>query len=434
LFDDALAAAHTPAAQIAAMSELLRRAARLRDPAADRYAGDAWRAHLDAGAKQRLFDDDTGALLIEGAFRAMSTPTPSPRCATAHAAATWSGCSERAAVAAAWFDTLAWPYALCALPLPLLARWLLPRRRSASAALRVPYGERIDHVAEAAAATHCAVAGPACWHGSPGPRCASPRRVRKALGPPIAPPQVGRDLMLAVDLSGSMSEEDMELGGQPVDRLTAAKAVLADFLDRRAGIAWACSCFGQRAIHADAAHARPHHRAPAARRQRGRPGRRAKPRSAMRSQLATKAPAIATERPARGHPAHRWREYRGRCSIPDKAAELAHDAHVRVHTIAFGGEGGNVGVRLPPADARRRGSHRRSGPAAHRAGHGAGASSARATPNRSPASTARSIARTHSPSRPGGASAPGALRLAPRHRTRRWATLAGAPVPLRRRA
>ena len=41
--------------------------------------------------------------------------------------------------------------------------------------------------------------------------------------------------MLAVDLSGSMSEPDMELGGRPVDRLTAAKAVLADFLDRRGG-------------------------------------------------------------------------------------------------------------------------------------------------------------------------------------------------------
>jgi hypothetical protein len=58
--------------------------------------------------------------------------------------------------------------------------------------------------------------------------CARPQQ----LGEPIAPPQVGRDLMLAVDLSGSMSEEDMELGGQVVDRLTAAKAVLADFLDR----------------------------------------------------------------------------------------------------------------------------------------------------------------------------------------------------------
>ena len=55
------------------------------------------------------------------------------------------------------------------------------------------------------------------------------------LGPAIAPPQVGRDLMLAVDLSASMGEEDMELGGRIIDRLAAAKAVLADFLDRRVG-------------------------------------------------------------------------------------------------------------------------------------------------------------------------------------------------------
>lgn len=69
VFDDALAGAPTPAAQVAAMSELLRRAARRRDPEADRYVGDAWRAHLDRNAKHRLFDDDIGALLLDGAFR-----------------------------------------------------------------------------------------------------------------------------------------------------------------------------------------------------------------------------------------------------------------------------------------------------------------------------------------------------------------------------
>lgn len=69
VFDDALADAPTPAAQVAAMSELLRRAARRRDPEADRYIGDAWRTHLDHGMKERLFDDDIGALLLDGAFR-----------------------------------------------------------------------------------------------------------------------------------------------------------------------------------------------------------------------------------------------------------------------------------------------------------------------------------------------------------------------------
>jgi len=69
LFDAAIARAETPTAQVAAMSELLRRAARRKDPDADRYQGERWRAHLDAGARQALFDGDAGALLLEGAFR-----------------------------------------------------------------------------------------------------------------------------------------------------------------------------------------------------------------------------------------------------------------------------------------------------------------------------------------------------------------------------
>ena len=113
----------------------------------------------------------------------------------------------------AWLATFAWPLALCALPLPLLARWLLPRRRSASAALRVPYGERIDAIAAAGAGHALRGRGPGvlawlAWAAL----CIAAARPQE-LGPPIAPPQVGRDLMLAVDLSGSMSEEDMTLGG-----------------------------------------------------------------------------------------------------------------------------------------------------------------------------------------------------------------------------
>ena len=64
---------------------------------------------------------------------------------------------------------------------------------------------------------------------------------------PIDNTQAGRELMLALDLSGSMSEPDMQLGGRPVDRLTAAKAVLADFLDRRAGDRVGLLVFGRRA-------------------------------------------------------------------------------------------------------------------------------------------------------------------------------------------
>jgi hypothetical protein len=69
LFDQAVAAADTPAAQVAAMSELLRRAARRRDPTADRLQGEAWLAFLDAGMRRPCFDGETGRLLLDGAYR-----------------------------------------------------------------------------------------------------------------------------------------------------------------------------------------------------------------------------------------------------------------------------------------------------------------------------------------------------------------------------
>ena len=69
LFDDALAQAGSPTAQIAAISELLRRAARSRDPDADTLQGEDWLRLLDADSKQPVFATEAGAVLVEGAFR-----------------------------------------------------------------------------------------------------------------------------------------------------------------------------------------------------------------------------------------------------------------------------------------------------------------------------------------------------------------------------
>ena len=69
LFDDTLAAAGSPAAQVAAMSGLLRRAARQRDARAATLQGDDWIGFLDAGADHALFDAGLGRLLLEGGFR-----------------------------------------------------------------------------------------------------------------------------------------------------------------------------------------------------------------------------------------------------------------------------------------------------------------------------------------------------------------------------
>ncbi|GHA84673.1 DUF4381 family protein [Cognatilysobacter bugurensis] len=68
-FDAALAHATTPTQTVAAMSDLLRRAARLKDPTADRLQGEDWLARLDDGDAARPFSAGPGQLLLDGAFR-----------------------------------------------------------------------------------------------------------------------------------------------------------------------------------------------------------------------------------------------------------------------------------------------------------------------------------------------------------------------------
>ncbi len=67
------------------------------------------------------------------------------------------------------------------------------------------------------------------------------------LGDFVEFPVSGRDLIMAVDLSGSMQEEDFLLRGQRVDRLTATKFVAGDFIDRRIGDRIGLILFGERA-------------------------------------------------------------------------------------------------------------------------------------------------------------------------------------------
>lgn len=69
LFDDTVAGAETPSARIAAMSELLRRAARRRDPGADTLVGEDWLRFLDEGLQTPVFAAGIGAVLRDGAFR-----------------------------------------------------------------------------------------------------------------------------------------------------------------------------------------------------------------------------------------------------------------------------------------------------------------------------------------------------------------------------
>jgi Ca-activated chloride channel family protein len=142
--------------------------------------------------------------------------------------------------------TLAFPWALLLLPLPLvLRRWLPPARSGAVGALRVPFFAALmeqRRTRTRAARRWPAWAGIAAW-GLLVLAAARPQWV----GEPVALPLAGRDLMLAVDISGSMREQDMVIGGRVVDRLTAVKAVAGDFIERREGDRIGLILFGQQA-------------------------------------------------------------------------------------------------------------------------------------------------------------------------------------------
>lgn len=243
-------------------------------------------------------------------------------------------------------ELFAWPWALLALPLPLLARWLLRPARDGSPALRVPFGERLDAIAGGARhGLRGAGPGLLAWMAWT-LLCLAAARPQQ-LGEPMRPPQAGRDLMLALDLSGSMSEPDMELGGRPVDRLTAAKAVLADFLDRRGGDRVGLLVFGRRAYALTPL---------------------TLDRDSVREQLAGSVVGLAGQETAVGDAiglaVRRLRAQPDGQRVlilltdgvntagalePGKAAELARDEGVRVHTIAFGGDGSLslFGMQLP---------------------------------------------------------------------------------------
>ena len=140
-----------------------------------------------------------------------------------------------------------WPYALALAPLPLLARlWRRLERRQP--ALTVPdlrafrlsdegpqegVGQRLTWrivlLWAIWLALVIALARPQ-WTGDP-----------------VALPATGRDLMLAVDISGSMSTEDMTLDGQPADRLSMVKRVAADFIAAREGDRVGLVLFGSNA-------------------------------------------------------------------------------------------------------------------------------------------------------------------------------------------
>lgn len=144
---------------------------------------------------------------------------------------------------------LAWPGLLLLLPLPwLLRRWLPPATATAGqgGALFAPFAIALAE------------------HGAARPAAAQ-RRWRhwlsvlvwlglllaaarpQWLGEPLALPQSGRNLMLAIDVSGSMETPDLASDGSQASRLDVVRQVAGEFIERREGDRVGLILFGSQA-------------------------------------------------------------------------------------------------------------------------------------------------------------------------------------------
>lgn len=142
---------------------------------------------------------------------------------------------------------LTWPWMLALAPLPLLYRWWRTPAETKIRALRAPL------LASAAGDTPSARS--TNWKKSLllsllvltwlSGLLALARPVW--IGEPVALPTNGRDILLAVDISGSMEREDMQLNGRTVNRLVAVKNVVGDFVIERQGDRLGLILFGEKA-------------------------------------------------------------------------------------------------------------------------------------------------------------------------------------------
>jgi Ca-activated chloride channel family protein len=144
--------------------------------------------------------------------------------------------------------TLQWPYALMLLPLPWLVWRFWPAAAGEDAALRAPFFDSWQSLEQQGVARGSAgsllglLIMVLLWLALLA-ALARPTWV----GEPVSLPASGRDLLVAVDLSGSMQVEDMVVGQHTVSRIDAVKQVVGEFIERRRGDRLGLILFGSNA-------------------------------------------------------------------------------------------------------------------------------------------------------------------------------------------
>jgi Ca-activated chloride channel family protein len=140
------------------------------------------------------------------------------------------------------------PWLLFIILLPLITTLILPKANSPkSAALKVPFFNYLadkfgSHSQSDKHSLFSRILAFICWS----------LLVISASGPmyvskPIPIPTEGRSIMMAIDLSGSMREQDMVVNGRAYSRFDVVKAIASQFIDDRKGDRVGLILFGSKA-------------------------------------------------------------------------------------------------------------------------------------------------------------------------------------------
>ena len=141
---------------------------------------------------------------------------------------------------------LVWPWLLTLLPLPFLVYQFAPKiTQHPKTAMRVPF---LAEMTPYQSATITVTSPLGLWLATLAWVFLIFALTRPQwLGEPLEQSISGRDLMLAVDLSASMQEQDFILNKEAVDRLTAIKSIATNFIERRTGDRIGLILFGSQA-------------------------------------------------------------------------------------------------------------------------------------------------------------------------------------------
>ncbi|KTD52115.1 hypothetical protein Lqui_0959 [Legionella quinlivanii] len=142
---------------------------------------------------------------------------------------------------------IASPWVFLLLGLPLILWFLIPRASSSlPAALQVPFYQSMRAIAEQDQPVLSKKSGLGFWFlvwallvlAAAGPRW---------VGEPLPLEREGRNIMMVLDLSGSMELNDMLMNGRPVSRLAVVKHAAEQFVKERAGDRIGLILFGSQA-------------------------------------------------------------------------------------------------------------------------------------------------------------------------------------------